>query len=126
MRNTMKVGLDDTLDAEFVLIKDASLMSREEKLDNFWHGNPEKYRLTNFTESAVKDFFDAYHAGKLPTYWASREEAQRHKKRKPGQLASWNFEEFVYNADKKSGVMVAFFNDDPKGGCEKCKHGREV
>jgi len=128
IRQGMKVGLNKSLDLEFVLMENAG--KSDEAVDNYRHGNPKKYRLTNLADEAhVKQWFEDYWAGKLPTYWASLEEGQKKKKVKRNgnhHLSSWNFEEFVYNTDQNSGVLVAFFNDDPKHECEHCVRGREV
>lgn len=126
-RKTLKFGLDNSIEAELVLVDDVGKMIHQEKVDNYYHGYPKKYRLTNFSESAVEEFFDSYYARLLPTYWASSEEEDRKKKRKYGHLMSWNFETFVYHTVNHSqGVLVAFFNDNPDHGCKECKRGREV
>eukprot|EP00930_Biecheleria_cincta_P084376 TRINITY_DN73862_c0_g1_i1.p1 TRINITY_DN73862_c0_g1~~TRINITY_DN73862_c0_g1_i1.p1 ORF type:complete len:440 (-),score=70.84 TRINITY_DN73862_c0_g1_i1:306-1502(-) len=126
MRQAMKLGLDESIDHELILISQDAGRGTEDKLPNFWHGNPKKYRLTNFSKTSIESFFAAYNENRLPTYWASSEEGRRNKKRKAGNLAAWNFDESVYEANKHLSIFVAFFNDDPKHGCQECKHGREV
>lgn len=126
MRQAMKLGLDESIDQELVLIAQDAGRGAEDTVSNFWHGNPKKYRLTNFSKTSIESFFAAYNENQLPTYWASSEEGKRNKKRKAGHLAAWNFDESVYEANKHMNILVAFFNDDPKHDCKQCKHGREV
>eukprot|EP00438_Fugacium_kawagutii_P004595 Skav228986 [mRNA] locus=scaffold127:72134:72901:+ [translate_table: standard] len=121
MRTALKVGLNESIEAELVLFENLAGVGR--KVDNHWHGNEKKYRLSNLTEDAVNTFFDAYYAGKLPTYWASKDEGKTGFS--PGQLKAWDFEEKVLKADPKKGVLVAFMNDE-QDGCTACTEGRAV
>jgi len=123
MREVLKMGLDDDIESELYLIEDAG---KQDKVDNHWHGNPKKYRLQNFTEEAVSSFFDAYYAGKLPTFWASLQEVDKSYKYRDLQLKGTDFEDKVFGAAKEVGLLVAFFNDDPADGCKQCVHARKV
>lgn len=67
MRKALKVGLED-LD-ELVVFRQLHGLGR--KVDNFYHGNDQKYRLTNFSELEVSEFFGSLAKGTLQTYWAS-------------------------------------------------------
>lgn len=121
MRKALKVGLDESIEAELVLFSNLQGLGR--KVDNHYHGNDKKYRLLNLTERAVNEFFEGYYAGSLPTYWASLDEGK--SKREAGQLKSWDFESSVFRAEKGLGVLVAFMNA-PEDGCQMCKEGRAV
>ena len=122
MRKALKVGLDDSVEAELVLFSDLQGLGR--KVDNHYHGNEKKYRLLHFTMEAVDEFFEDYYQGNLRTYWASLDEGQS-KKRATGELKSWDFEQRVFHADRHLGILVAFMNA-PEDGCETCREGREV
>ncbi|CAE7739015.1 unnamed protein product [Symbiodinium pilosum] len=122
MRQALKVGLNESLEAELILFSDLEgLGSRP--VGNHFHGNSKKYRLTDLGEESVNAFFEGYYAGKLPTYWASLDEAG--KGPKDGELVSWTFDEEVLRAPKKIGAFVAFFNN-ASAGCDECVRGREV
>ena len=97
MRTALKVGLNESIEAELVLFENLDGVVR--KVDNHFHGNKKKYRLLNLTEDAVNGFFEAYYAGDLPTYWASKDEGKA--KSAAGQLRAWDFEEKVFKADVK-------------------------
>ncbi|CAJ1328860.1 unnamed protein product [Effrenium voratum] len=120
MRRALKVGLDESLEAELILFED--LQGYGGDVDNHFHGNHRKYRLTNFTQDAVDGFFAAYHERALPTFWASLDEG---KASLPSELRAGDFEREVYGAEKGLGVAVVFVND-PKDGCKACADGREV
>ncbi|CAJ1430869.1 unnamed protein product [Effrenium voratum] len=120
MRRALKVGLDESLEAELILFED--LQGYGGDVDNHFHGNHRKYRLTNFTQEAVDGFFAAYHERALPTFWASLDEG---KASLPSELRAGDFEREVYGAEKGLGVAVVFVND-PKDGCKACADGREV
>ncbi|CAE7194497.1 unnamed protein product [Symbiodinium sp. KB8] len=121
MRQALKVGLNESLESELILFKDLEGLG-DRPVGNHWHGNPHKYRLTDLSEESVNAFFEAYYAGKLPTYWASLDEAN--KAPEDGELASFTFDEQVFKAPKKTGTLVAFFND-ASVGCADCERGRE-
>lgn len=121
MRTALKVGLNESIEAELVLFENLDGVVR--KVDNHFHGNKKKYRLLNLTEDAVNRFFEAYYAGHLPTYWASKDEGKA--KSAAGQLRAWDFEEKVFKADPKTAVLVAFMNA-PEDGCAACTEGRSV
>lgn len=124
MRKALKVGLDESIEAELVLHENLAGIGR--KVDNHFHGNEKKYRLSNLTEDSVNHFFEAYYAGKLSTYWASKDEGQKIKNADvTGQLKAWEFESQVFHATPSVGVLVAFVND-PADGCAACTEGRAI
>jgi len=123
MRKALKVGLDESIEAELVLYENLAGIGR--KVDNHFHGNDKKYRLSNLTEASVNHFFEAYYAGKLSTYWASKDEGQKMKNADVGQLKAWEFESQVFHATPSVGVLVAFVND-PADGCAACTEGRVI
>ena len=120
MRTALKVGLNESIEAELVLFEHLDGIHR--KVDNHFHGNKKKYRLLNLTEDAVNNFFEAFYAGKLPTYWASKDEGTKFVP-KAGQLKSWDFDQIF--EDPSKGVLVAYMNA-PEDGCEACTEGRSV
>jgi len=122
MRRALKVGLNESLESELILFGDLEGLG-DRPVGNHWHGNPHKYRLTDLSEESVNAFFEAYYAGKLPTYWASLDEDR--KAPEDGELASFTFDEQVFKAPKRRGTLVAFFND-ASVGCADCERGREA
>mmetsp|Transcript_48345 Transcript_48345/g.90509 ORF Transcript_48345/g.90509 Transcript_48345/m.90509 type:complete len:437 (-) Transcript_48345:32-1342(-) len=123
MRKALKVGLNESLESELILFSNLEGYA-DRPVGNHFHGNPKKYRLTDLGEEPVNAFFEAYLAGKLPTYWASSDEGDR-KAPREGQLVSWRFEDEVFQAPRSMRVLVAFFND-PSKGCEDCERGKEA
>merc|ERR1712194_288972 len=128
-RQGSKLGMDDSVQAELVLIENPQTVVPRTKMDNYWHGNPTKYRcLLNFTKEPLAEFFDAYEAKKLPTYWASREVGSATPKQKGDalHLTSETYQEWILNGPKKQGAFVAFFNLDPDEGCKPCEERRDI
>jgi len=127
-RQGSKLGLDDSLQAELVLIENPQTVVPRVKIDNYWHGNPTKYRCQNFTKEPLAEFFDNYHAKKLPTYWASRQVGSAIPEQKGDaiELTSDTYQSEIMNGEKTQAAFVAFFNMDIEEGCKLCAERREI
>eukprot|EP00933_Yihiella_yeosuensis_P026055 TRINITY_DN20222_c1_g2_i1.p1 TRINITY_DN20222_c1_g2~~TRINITY_DN20222_c1_g2_i1.p1 ORF type:complete len:427 (-),score=75.81 TRINITY_DN20222_c1_g2_i1:125-1255(-) len=120
VRDIFKMGLDPRVRHELILIENAGVKHWDGKDQNFFHGNPQKYRLTNLTQAGINQFFEDYEAKKLKTYWASSAKPNPTRSESASkELLSDTFEEHLL-ADSKKGALVAFFNDDPEGRCGRC------
>mmetsp|Transcript_16742 Transcript_16742/g.36729 ORF Transcript_16742/g.36729 Transcript_16742/m.36729 type:complete len:454 (-) Transcript_16742:29-1390(-) len=132
LRKRLGFGLDVSLEAELLLIDKVSDLMVENADDlNHFHGNPRKYLLRNLTDEVVKQFFDGYAQGKLPSHWASQEmwsfsSESTTPKSASQRLIGTTFEALVFQSSPQKGRLVAFFNDDAEDGCENCPRGHQV
>lgn len=134
MRMFWGCGLDLKTETELLLVeklKWANDPEQDPDIANYWHGNPNKYRLQNVTsEKMVSKFFEDFEKGTLPSYWVSKEEWNSSSiRQKPADIHSVRvtgntFEERVWTNSPRKGLLLAYFMDDPKDGCVQCEQGR--